>query len=497
MAKRSISDQEISLIKAMLDRKTKNKDIQFYFDRPNRSVNTGRISTIKKGTYSNSASILAASAQDLDQFIRNYEKAAEREPSVEDRVRALFERRVDGRWYLKSGESDQCECKLGFDPKKLSPVIRAIAALSNNKGGYVFFGVADGSFRLEGVSQVFSKTDIVQIVEKVKSHLSPTPVIVVKDIFDFEGRSLGILRVAPHLDRPVIVYRAGEDLNEGEILFRYPGQSARIKFGDLRSLLDERDRRAQLALASAAKRLAYVGTENALVVDISRNVVDVPGKTILIDEKLAADLKFIKSGEFKEEEGAPTLRLIGEVSPVEFGSITKIKVSKEAIFQEAILNEFLKLAIVDMPMQYVQAGLAQSRMWLPIFYYVRMAGITNAEAANEIQSLKVAQNNKKKILIDRLTGTRTSFTKAVTRAAVQISKDITVGKISSPKTAQEVTIFSSGLTAVEKTPASKEVLLRVLARCLAIATKSDDLNAIGAVYKAACRVDEMCFYEPA
>ena len=47
MAKSSISDQEISLIKAMLARGMKNKDIQFFFNRPDRAVNSGRISTIR------------------------------------------------------------------------------------------------------------------------------------------------------------------------------------------------------------------------------------------------------------------------------------------------------------------------------------------------------------------------------------------------------------------------------------------------------------------
>lgn len=44
----------------------------------------------------------------------------------------------------------------------------------------------------------------------------------------------------------------------------------RIKFADLRELLAERDRKAQLALAGAAGKLATVGTANALILDADK-----------------------------------------------------------------------------------------------------------------------------------------------------------------------------------------------------------------------------------
>ena len=73
---RSIKDEEISLIKAMAARGMKNKDIQFFFNRPDRSVNSGRITGIKDGTYSNSASIPAANNSSLDEFLTSF-KATE------------------------------------------------------------------------------------------------------------------------------------------------------------------------------------------------------------------------------------------------------------------------------------------------------------------------------------------------------------------------------------------------------------------------------------
>lgn len=51
MPRRSITDEEIALIKAMLARGMANKAIQFYFNRQDRAVNSGRISGIKHRDY--------------------------------------------------------------------------------------------------------------------------------------------------------------------------------------------------------------------------------------------------------------------------------------------------------------------------------------------------------------------------------------------------------------------------------------------------------------
>jgi hypothetical protein len=502
LAKRSITDHEIALIKAMLARGMKNKDIQFFFNRPDRPVNTGRISTIGNGSYSNSSNIPIASDADLNSFISGFSPSATgvnvvsglpSDPTFAPLVRTLFEKTSDGSWRLKRGESDQRECKNEFDPKKLVSVVRAIAALANNKGGYILFGVSNNGYRVDGIGAAFTETDIVQIVDKVKAHLSPTPTISAKEVIDFEGKTVGFIRVEKHPDRPVIVYRDGEGLNEGEIIFRYAGQSSRIKFGDLRAMLDDRDRRAQMALARAAGKLADVGTANALILDTDKSVIDAKGRSILIDEKLIESIKFIKEGEFDEKAGAPTLKLVGEVSAVTVSTPWSERVSREAIFQEHILEYFLKQERVEQPIQYIHAGLAQSRQWLPIFYFARMAGQSNAQIAETVKSMRISQKGKQKILLDRLDGKKTALTKAVTQSARRIATEISKGILCVPATATEVAPFAQGITAVTKTKASLADILAALRECRDLADKADDGNALGAVFKAACRVDEMFF----
>jgi hypothetical protein len=83
---RSITDREIALIKAMLARGSKNKDIQFFFNRPDRPVNTGRISTIRSGSYSNSGQIIAASEDELEAFLRSFNESTKVEVTIAERA---------------------------------------------------------------------------------------------------------------------------------------------------------------------------------------------------------------------------------------------------------------------------------------------------------------------------------------------------------------------------------------------------------------------------
>jgi hypothetical protein len=503
MAKRSITDNEIALIKAMLARGMKNRDIQFFFNRPDRPVNSGRISTIASGSYSNAAIIPAATDAELDHFLASVARTANvigptvGAPSsqrLSATVRALFTRSSEGAWRLASGESDEHECKVEFDAKKLTPVVRSIAALANNKGGYVFFGVPDKSFNVAGLDGAFAGTDIVTIVDKIKAHLSPTPIIA-KGVVDLDGKQVGFIRVEKHQDRPVIVYRDGDGLNEGDIIFRYPGQSARIKFGDLRSLLEERDRRTQIALANAAGKLADLGTENALIVDTKKNVLEAEGRTILIDERLINEIKFIKEGEFQEKADTPTLKLVGSVSAVPINAPVVTKITHEALFQEKILTDFLVQAEIDQPLQYIFAAIAQPRKWIPIFYFARKADKTNAEVIEAVQAQKILQKGKKKVLIERLEGKTSAYTKAVSQAAKLMADGISEGNVPTPASVGEASMFASGLTAVKHTKAPVLALLATLQVCWNLGVNAEDNNAAGSIFKAACRVDEMAFYE--
>jgi hypothetical protein len=503
MPQRSISDEEIGLIKAMLGRGMKNRDIQFYFNRQDRPVNSGRITQIKDGSYG-PATIKKAADPELEAFIKSFKAAdigaviqaapATVEQSKSDIAKSLFEKQADGSWKLKDGETDQHECKQDFDPKKLSPVLRAIAAMSNNRGGFLFLGVTNADCTATGVAEAFGKFDIAKLMDKVKVHLAPTPVITTKEVIDFDGLQVGFIHVEPHPYKPVIVCKDdGDKLSEGEILFRYAGQSARIKFTDLQALLTERDRKAQLALADAAGKLATVGTANALILDTDKNVLDADGREILIDEELATSLNFIREGHFDEVDGAPALKLIGEVKPVNVQGKIAEKLVDKAISQERILEAFLSQETVTNPTEYVLAGVSQPRKWLPIFYFVKQAGVTTDAMIEDVKALNTSQKQKKNMAIKRLQGKEVALCKPPSKKAGIVTSAIEKGTAQLPTKAGDVWTYCYGFCAAKSTTMNLADVMAALNSCYALASQSGDANAIGAVFKAVCRADEMFF----
>ena len=58
------------------------------------------------------------------------------------------------------------------------------------------------------------------------------------------------------------------DIREGDIFFRYPGQSTRISYSDLRAMLDERDAQARAEILPMIQRLLALGPERAMVADL-------------------------------------------------------------------------------------------------------------------------------------------------------------------------------------------------------------------------------------
>ncbi|AWI84735.1 hypothetical protein CEW88_13115 [Alloyangia pacifica] len=270
-----------------------------------------------------------------------------------ERAQARFVQRDDGNWYLADGETSEQECKVQFDPRRMEPIIRAIAALANNRGGFVFIGVGDPECRVVGMSDTaFQDADIVRITDKAKTLLTPTPSFS-KDVISIGGQAVGVLLVEKYPTPPVVVCRDANGLEDGAILFRYPGQSGKIKFGDLLTMLRERDRAATHSLLASASRLSEIGADRALIVDTEKGEMDAGSKRIVIDRALADQLDFIREGEFGERAGARALRLVGDVHAVDPEGQVVERVEGRALDADAVLKAYLSHDAVRAPLEYV------------------------------------------------------------------------------------------------------------------------------------------------
>ncbi len=496
MPKRSITDEEIGLIKAMLARNMRNRDIQFYFNRQDRPVNSGRISQIRGGTYG--AEVPVAEDGDIDAFLAAFAPAdvgvvvgAAAPPArqtVADVARERFVRRVDGHWYLADGETADYECKEGFDPKKFTPIIRAVAALANNRGGFIFIGVSDAGCRAVGLpDDTFANTDIATIANKVKTYLTPTPVFS-KDMIDLDGIQIGVIQVEKYISPPVIVCRDGDGLDDGTVLFRYPGQSGRIKYGDLLAMLRERDKSAHALLLSGAARLSEIGTDRALIVDAHEGTVDVGDARITIGQELADQLEFIRAGEIKERDGAPTLRLIGDVRAVDAAGQVRERVGGRALTPDMVVKAYLRKERVRSPLEYICVSALTQRQWLPLHYFVTLSGKDADAAIDTLVRTQASNRQSKQRALERLRGERSAYA-ALSGHALPVGAEIVAGQIEGICDRHRPLLVARAI----------QGLLHGFANVLPLLDLLDGLNDMangdvalrGAVYRAASRLDEI------
>jgi hypothetical protein len=423
---RSITDEEIGLIRALLARGERNVDIQFYFNRQDRPANSGRISQIRNGTYG--SEVPQASEKALGTFLGHFQAAQigvaveggggeSRPPTVASRAMALFEQRADDNWYLRDGETSQQDCKQSFDPKKMNLIVKAIAALSNNRGGFIFFGVEDTQCQAVGMPDTaFQDTNIVQFSQNVKKFLTPTPDFIKTNI-DLGGVNVGVIYVEKYGDPPVIVSRDGEGLESGSILFRSPGQSAKISPGDLLILLQERDQATQSKLLKSAQRVADIGLHNSLIVDTKAGTIEAGDTRVTIDRSLADQLEFIREGEFEEVEGAPALRLIGDVRAVDADGVVQERIENRVLTADSVLEAFLRKENVRSPLEFIRQSALVQRQWLPLFYFVKLSGKPLAVASTALAETDAVYATSKINALERLAGQRSAYKKVTGQAA--------------------------------------------------------------------------------
>lgn len=500
---RSISDEEIGLIKALLARGERNVDIQFYFNRQDRPANSGRISQIRNGTYG--PEVPQASDEALDTFLENFQAAQigvvvagggaqPKPPTISDRALERFEQREDGNWYLRDGETATQECKQSFDPKKMTPILKAIAALSNNKGGFIFIGVEDAQCQAVGMpNTAFQDSDIVQISQKVKTFLTPTPDFI-KTCINVGGVEVGVIYVEKYSEPPVIVSRDGDGLESGTILFRSPGQSAKISAGDLLILLRERDQANQSKLLKSAQRVADIGLHNSLIVDTKAGTIETEDTRVTIDRSLADQLEFIREGEFEEVEGAPALRLIGDVRAVGADGEVQERIENRALTADTVLEAFLSREDVRSPLEFIRESALVQRQWLPLFYFAQLSGQPLDQISAALGETEAVYSNSKARALERLSGQRTAFSEARGQAA-PVLQAIIDGDLDGVEENYEDRVIARALAGL---PDDFENFQAVFDLLQGLFERVDgDANLKGAIFKASARLDELAYQNAA
>jgi len=227
-------------------------------------------------------------------------------------------------------EGQELEFKEQFNLAGLADYFRDFAAFANNRGGYLIFGVKDSPRSLIGLSESskdqFEKID----PEKITGYLLD---IYTSDIrweqalFDMRDMSFGVFRIYEAATKPVIARKdEGRDqtIKNGDIYFRYGGRTQKIQHAELESIINRRIEQNNQYWLDLMAKIGRAGPQNAAILDTEKALIEKDDTRVLVlDEGLAQKLKFIKEGEFVEKGGAATLKLVGDVVPVDKVEVIK------------------------------------------------------------------------------------------------------------------------------------------------------------------------------
>ena len=456
---RTLSDEEIAIVKAMLRKGWRNDIIHYYFNRPDRLISSGRIAQIKTGKYG--AAVDEAFPDDLEAFLAAWEdakttRAPPTSPVEQKFLRSLFVR-AGGIWKLSTGETDRMECKANFrvqPEERFSKALRAVAGLANNKGGYIFFGIADATFHAEGLGdETFVKTDVSILNRVLAGSLDPVP-HVTKGLIELGGRQVGVLYVEKHDHSPIIAIKnVGQDVKEGGIYYRYVGETRLIKPGELRQIIAAREQRA---IAEFSSRMTRVATGKDATINLDSGEVAGSSGRFLIDRSLLSSIQFIREGEFSEQKGAPALRLIGDVEPVSETERERTRIIRESVTPDAVIRNFLKNENVTEPLQYIQYQAHAQRKWMPAWFYVDQTGSTAAQIAEDLRTRVATHPSSRDAVVDRLLRKETAFRQSTGKAG-ELRAKLMAGDIRIPATAEQDIVFASAVQSLPMTAKPKDL----------------------------------------
>jgi len=238
--------------------------------------------------------------------------------------------RLDSREkYIFHRESKNLEFKENFNHAGWDDYLKNFSAFANHCGGYLVFGVKDKPKEANGLTEksaeMFESIDEEFISGELNKLFAPS-INWAKQTIEIYGKYFGIIYIEEGRIKPVIAKQDEGSIKNGEVYYRYAGRTQKIEYGELNEIIENRIAQNSSQILSLVDKITKIGPSNAAILDTEKGLIEKDKDNVLvIDEELIPKIRFIKEGEFSEKKGASTLRLVGDVQPVDQLEIVKIK----------------------------------------------------------------------------------------------------------------------------------------------------------------------------
>lgn len=238
---------------------------------------------------------------------------------------------LNSKGYVNNRESFDLEFKANFQyGDSLAEYCRSMVGMANNKGGRIIFGVEDNPRKPTGMTNTkFVDCDPRIVNNCLLEHFS-NEIAWEMDTIEHGTQSFGIISIKESETKPVICKKAkGKILREGAIYYRYRGETKEIHYAELSKILEKEREKEKILWIKHIEKIAIAGPRNAYILDTFKGELHTDKGKIVIDESLLDKIKFIKEGQFSETDGAPTLRLLGNIDGI---ADTTNVVASDAVF---------------------------------------------------------------------------------------------------------------------------------------------------------------------
>lgn len=303
---------------------------------------------------------------------------------------------------LQSRENGSLEFKQAFNWSNRSTYAKTMAAFANARGGYICFGVKNSPRDIVGLQNSnFDNLDPDSVTNYLNTSFSPEIHWEMNQV-EIKGLQVGLFYVHESSCKPVVCMRTDGDIKEAEIYYRYRGRTEKIKYSELRILLEAAREKEKILWMKHIERIASVGVGNVGIFNPMSGEVSGAAGSFLISEDLLPKLAFIQEGHFVDTGGGPALKLIGSVQSFTGGiQPVRERLTPTVIRGSDVVHAFLAKEQVTNAFEYVKTICHENSAFLPVYYFLSLAKVSISDAITKLNAVE-SRHSGKANLIKRL-----------------------------------------------------------------------------------------------